>query len=353
MLEIQPLLIIGVMSGTSHDGIDIAACKFWIENNLWKFEIIHAETYAYTPLEVEQLKNTFHCSGIELVEHHHQYGNKIGALVKEFCVNKQIMPDYVASHGHTIFHQPNRGFTFQLGHGANIAAQSGIKTICDFRTTDVAFGGQGAPLVPIGDELLFPEYNYCLNLGGISNISFNKSGTRLAHDIGICNIMLNEIAQELNLSYDKDGIVASGGSIEESLLNELKTAEFKNKIARQSLGYEWYSQNMKPILKKFPASVPNKLFTSCIFIAQQIAAEIKNDKTVLLSGGGVKNKFLVKCIQEHTKAKIIIPNHQIIDFKEALIFSFLGLLRVYEKENALANVTMASKNSIGGAIYLP
>ncbi len=361
-------LFLGIMSGTSLDGIDMAACRFWEENKIWKFEIIDATTYEYSKEEEEVLKNAFHLSGVDLISLHHQYGSLIGKKAKLFCDKSQLKPNYIASHGHTIFHQPNNnfnhfnvqnpnsevnGFTFQLGHGANIAAASGISTICDFRTSDVAYGGQGAPLVPIGDELLFSEYNYCLNLGGISNISFNQNGQRTAFDIGICNIALNELAQQANLKFDKDGLLAKSGIIEESLLKQLVEAATKNHINHQSLGYEWYTAQIIPIITTFQCTIENKLRTFCEFIAWQIALVTKANNNILVTGGGAKNLFLMQCIQQQTQCQIIYPSEQIIEFKEALIFAFLGLLRINEQANSLHQVTGASKDAIGGCVYMP
>jgi anhydro-N-acetylmuramic acid kinase len=346
------MTIIGVMSGTSLDGIDIAACKFWIENKEWKYEILKASTIPYSHNEILSLKNAFYCSGSELIQLHHQFGNEIGLKVKQFCDDQQIKPDYIASHGHTIFHQPQKGYTFQLGHGANIAAMSGISTICDFRTSDVANGGQGAPLVPIGDELLFPKYNYCLNLGGISNISFKENGLRKAFDIGICNMALNELAEQFNLKFDFDGMLAQSGSIDSNLLQLLNQKALKHHTQQQSLGYEWYIEHLKPIIEAYDCSIPNKLCTFCEFIALQIAVHINTNSTLMATGGGAKNKYLVERIRANTNCEIFIPSEQIVDYKEALIFAFLGLLRIQEQINCLKNVTGALKDTIGGCVYL-
>jgi anhydro-N-acetylmuramic acid kinase len=347
------MIIIGLMSGTSLDGLDIAACKFWKENEAWKYEIKCAETIPYTENEIKSLQHAFHLNGADLIALHHQYGDLIGLEVKKFCEIHDIRPNYIASHGHTIFHQPHKGFTFQLGHGANIAARSGIITICDFRTSDVAYGGQGAPLVPVGDELLFAEYDYCLNLGGISNISFQEHGKRKAFDIGVCNMALNELAQRMGMTYDKDGKLAQSGHVNTHLLQQLWAVAGEHHQQKQSLGYEWYTANLKPLFDATEISVIDKLRTCCEFIAGQIAAEVNKQGKVLLTGGGARNKFLLHCIVEKTQANIIVPDSNIIDFKEALIFAFLGLLRVKEQVNCLSSVTRATKNSTGGTIYLP
>jgi anhydro-N-acetylmuramic acid kinase len=347
------MIIIGLMSGTSLDGLDIAACKFWKENEAWKYEIKCAETIPYTENEIKSLQHAFHLNGADLIALHHQYGDLIGLEVKKFCEIHDIRPNYIASHGHTIFHQPHKGFTFQLGHGANIAARSGIITICDFRTSDVAYGGQGAPLVPVGDELLFAEYDYCLNLGGISNISFQEHGKRKAFDIGVCNMALNELAQRMGMTYDKDGKLAQSGHVNTHLLQQLWAVAGEHHQQKQSLGYEWYTANLKPLFDATEISVIDKLRTCCEFIAGQIAAEVNKQGRVLLTGGGARNKFLLHCIVEKTQANIIVPDSNIIDFKEALIFAFLGLLRVKEQVNCLSSVTGATKNSTGGTIYLP
>jgi anhydro-N-acetylmuramic acid kinase len=361
-------IFLGIMSGTSLDGVDMAACRFWEENKTWRFEIVEASTHEYSAAEVKVLKNAIHLSGVDLISLHHQYGSLIGKKAKLFCDKSQLKPNYIASHGHTIFHQPNNninffnaqhaiaevnGFTFQLGHGANIAAASGIKTICDFRTSDVAYGGQGAPLVPIGDELLFSEYNYCLNLGGISNISFNQNGRRTAFDIGICNMALNELAEQANFKFDRDGLLARSGIIDESMLKQLVEAATKNHLNHQSLGYEWYAAHILPIMAAFECKIENKLRTLCEFIAMQITLVTSSKSNILVTGGGAKNIFLMECIKQHTQCQIIYPTEQIIEFKEALIFAFLGLLRVNQQANSLHLVTGASKDAIGGCVYLP
>ncbi len=217
----------------------------------------------------------------------------------------------------------------------------------------MAYGGQGAPLVPIGDELLFSAFDYCLNLGGISNISFNENGIRNAFDIGICNIALNNLSEEINLTYDKDGLIAKSGKTNESLLNHLINAAKINHLNQHSLGIEWYKNFMEPVLRLSEASIPDKLCTVCEFIALQIADTIKKNGKILITGGGAKNKFLIECLREKVKTQIVIPDEQLIDFKEALIFAFLGMLRVNESINALNHVTGASKDTSGGCIYLP
>lgn len=340
------------MSGTSLDGLDLAACKFWKENEMWKFDIVHAQTIEYTAAEIDLLKNAYYLSGADLIALHHQYGSLLGERVKEFCKEYKLKPDYIASHGHTIFHQPQSGFTFQLGHGSNIAAKSGINTICDFRTTDVAYGGQGAPLVPIGDQILFAEYDYCLNLGGISNVSFQENGHRKAFDIGICNMALNELAQYCDLKYDKDGLLAQSGNIEMGLLRDLNESAGLYHINQHSLGFEWYVTHLKPLLSACQCSTPDKLSTFCEFIALQISSHIRKNKNVLVTGGGAKNKFLMERIQANSQSKFVIPDVQLVDYKEALIFAFLGLLRVHKQVNGLKDVTGALKDTSGACIYL-
>jgi anhydro-N-acetylmuramic acid kinase len=353
MTQIENPVILGIMSGTSLDGIDLAACKFSNHHGKYSFEIMHAETIPYTHEDAGNLKNAFNLSGDKLIELHHQYGKLLGQKAKYFAQKYNLTIDYIASHGHTIFHQPNKEFTFQLGHGASIAAHAGISTICDFRTSDVAYGGQGAPLVPIGDQLLFHDFDYCLNLGGISNISYQENNQRCAFDIGICNMALNNLANQINLHFDNEGALAKSGSVDETLLQALLMNANMHHKNHQSLSFEWYQENTLHILEKNNITIANKLRTCCEFIALQIAQITKHNKSILITGGGAKNTFLVQCIQRNTKANIIIPDNSIVDFKEALIFAFLGYLRLMEKENVLTNVTGAKKAATAGAIYLP
>jgi len=294
-------------------------------------------------------------SGIDLMKLHNELGQFIGQSITNFIKKNNIEKtdiDCISSHGHTIYHQPELNLTTQIGNGANISAITKLPVICDFRTTDVALGGQGAPLVPIGDQLLFSEYDICINLGGIANISFSTDSKRIAYDICPVNIVLNKLVQELDVEYDKGGKIAESGKIDTILLKKLNSLTYYQEASPKSLGIEWIKNKIYPILSSSTSTIEDKLCTFIEHIAIQLANNIKGEgKTVLLSGGGTFNTFLVQRIKTNSTQKIIIPSTQIIDYKEALIFALLGVLRIRNEINCLKSVTGASQDNIGGCIY--
>ncbi len=344
----QAYNVIGLMSGTSLDGLDIAHCSFRFENNQWFFEINQAETISYKEEMSAYLSKLIHISGIELIEADRNYGNWLGIQVREFLSKYPLATDFVASHGHTIFHQPEKAFTFQLGHGPSIAAACGLPVISDFRSLDVALGGQGAPLVPIGDKLLFEEYDACLNLGGFANISFESEGKRVAFDICPCNILLNEYAKQLGMPYDENGNIAASGIVKEELLDKLNALSFYQLPGPKSLGQEWVAGHMRPILDKYNLRAQDMLRTLVEHMATQIATYIQGKATVLVTGGGAFNIFLCSRIQAIANTTLTIPNPKLIAFKEALVFAFLGVLHTRHEANALSSVTGSRNNSVGG-----
>ena len=286
--------VIGVMSGTSLDGIDLVYVKINASEK-YNFEILKSETVSYSNEWKSALKEGFHLSCEKLMKLDADYGIYLGKTLLNFINKNRIQKlDFIASHGHTIFHNPEKNYTFQIGNGPQITAITGIKTICDFRVQDVALGGQGAPLVPIGDELLFSEYDYCLNLGGFSNISFNKNRQRIAFDICPVNIVLNHYVAAINLEYDDKGTIASTGKIENDLLNDLNSLPFYADSKPKSLGYEYVAETIFPIIDKYNLSLKDILRTFVEHIAMQISKKIDSDseKTVLITGGGAFNTFL-------------------------------------------------------------
>lgn len=344
--------IIGVMSGTSLDGIDIALCEFSSIGIKYKYQILHAETIPIECSLKEEIESVFKGSAMQLAALNAKLGHVFGRAVADFCSKYNCSPDFVASHGQTIFHKPQDGFTCQLGDGAAMAAECGIPVICDFRSSDVAHGGQGAPLVPIGDELLFSEYDYCLNLGGFANISYKENDKRVAFDICAANMALNLLAQSVGKPFDDEGKMAAAGQLNELLLNELNSLEYYSLPAPKSLGREWFETKLRTLIERnLP---PNDLLrTYTEHIAIQIAKVVIPRKKMLITGGGAFNNFLTERIAFHSAAEIIIPDEITIKFKEALIFAFLGYLRINNIPNCLSSVTGATKNCTGGAVYLP
>ena len=345
--------VVGLMSGTSLDGLDIAFCEFRIEENDITFKIINATTYHYSDKEKQNL-NLMNSSAQDLSLADFRFGRFCGEKVAEFLSIHNLRADFVASHGHTVFHQPENGFTTQIGNGAAISAACGLPVVSDFRSMDVCFGGQGAPLVPVGDLLLFKNYKYCLNLGGIANISIKQAnGGILAFDICPANLVLNKLAEEKGLSFDDGGLIARSGQVNEKLLEELNGFEYYSKISPKSLGKEWVDLVFNPTLNKYEETAENKLATVCEHISIQIAKNVQFNGEMLVTGGGALNLFLIEKIKEKIQidCKVVIPDIELIGFKEALIFAFLGYLRIKNQPNALKSVTGASVSSIGGAIF--
>ncbi len=341
------------MSGTSMDGVDIAFCTLKFDKK-WSYKIEHAETIPYSKKWKDLLQNLENSSAFDYALANTSYGHYLGKLVHSFVKKHRIKPDLISSHGHTIFHQPVIKLTSQIGNGAAIAAECGFPVVCDFRTKDVALNGQGAPLVPIGDKLLFGQYDLCLNLGGFANVSFDKGGKRIAYDICPANIVLNTFAEKLGKRYDAKGSIARGGKIDAQLLKKLNTLPYYKKNHPKSLGKEWVTSTILPIIKGSKLSPTDILRTFTEHIAVQITKAIKNSgQKLFISGGGVYNDFLIERIKFHCgKTKIIIPDKLSIEFKEALIFALLGVLRYRGEVNALNSVTGAIADNTGGAIYL-
>ncbi|AUC85252.1 anhydro-N-acetylmuramic acid kinase [Polaribacter sp. ALD11] len=349
----REVFVIGLMSGTSLDGIDLVYVKFRKDDYAF-FDILHAETVAYSKEWKQLLQNAIHFSSEELLVLDTTYGKHLGGVIDNFIHNYKIEKiDFIASHGHTILHQPEKGITLQIGSGEEIAKITKQKVVCDFRTQDVTLGGQGAPLVPIGDELLFSEYDFCLNLGGFSNVSFHKNGGRVAFDICPVNIVLNFYANKIGLEYDASGKIASEGKINKQLLEALNSLDFYKIAPPKSLGLEWVQQEIFPLIDSLETDISVILTTFVEHIAIQIATVIKNSDSVLITGGGVFNSFLMSRIECYANVKIKQSSDALINYKEALIFAFLGVLKIDNQVNCLKSVTGASKNHSSGVIFLP
>jgi anhydro-N-acetylmuramic acid kinase len=347
--------VIGTMSGTSLDGLDIANCTFEIINESWSFKINSATTIPFPRQLYKQLAKSTQLSGIDLMQLNNEMGNFIGESTLDFIASNHIDSTTIhciASHGHTVFHQTETNLTTQIGNGANISAITKLPVVCDFRSIDVALNGQGAPLVPIGDQNLFSAYDYCINLGGIANVSFAKNTERIAYDICPVNIVMNRFALELGKTYDKNGDFAQSGEINSALLEELNTLDYYKKSPPKSLGIEQVEATVFPILANYEISTADKLCTFVEHISIQISNTIQSsNKRVLLTGGGTFNSYLRERIKANTPNEIIIPSNEIINYKEALIFAFLGVLRIRKETNCLQSVTGATQNNSGGCIY--
>ncbi len=344
---------IGLMSGTSLDGLDIAFCEFWQENEQWKYQFLKTESLSYPQEWQENLSLAQNLLAQDFLLLNNAYGRYIGEQTKLFIKTLSIRPQIIASHGHTVFHQPQNNFTFQLGNPAEIAAQTGITTIANFRSLDIALGGQGAPLVPIGDKLLFSDYDICLNLGGFANISLQSKGKRIAYDVCAVNFVLNYFAHLINQIYDNNGDIGRHGEVNKAILEELNQLAFYKQRFPKSLAREWVEKVIFPVFNAYKISVSDMFRTYYEHIAYVLSTELNlySPKKILITGGGVYNQFLIELLTKKLDADIIIPHEQLIDFKEALIFAFLGVLRLENQNNCLKSVTGASADNSGGVIY--
>jgi len=346
--------VIGVMSGTSLDGVDLAHIQFHIKDSKWSFEILECETISYDFKWISVLKTAVTFGKDQLIELNKNYTQLLASIITDFIKKHKLENlDAVCSHGHTILHQPQNGFTLQIGNLPEIAKLTKQKVVCDFRVQDVQLGGQGAPLVPIGDHILFKEYDYCMNLGGFSNVSFEENNTRIAFDISAVNTVLNFYANQLGLDYDDKGLISQSGNCSTDLLNELNGLDFYKKKHPKSLGFEFVKEIIFPIMERYPIAVEDKLRTYTEHISIQIALALPKKKgSMLTTGGGAYNNFSIERIQLHLpEMNIVIPSKKILEFKEALIFALLGVLKMREEVNALKSVTGAKYDHSSGIIY--
>ncbi len=344
--------VIGAMSGTSLDGVDLVFVRFEYTSS-WVFKIIHAETVEYSEFWHNVLKHLIFYSLEELKSIDEDYTVYLAGIIKNFILKHQIKhPDAICSHGHTALHQPEKELTYQIGNLPVLAKILKETIVCNFRIQDVELGGQGAPLVPIGDALLFSEYDYCLNLGGFANISNDKLGIREAYDICPINIVLNKYAEQLGFKYDDGGKIAASGNTLLDLETKLNSLSFYKEIAPKSLGLEWVNTNILPLIENQKYNEKDVLKTFSDHVANQISNVIKEGSKVLVTGGGAYNDYIISKIQSNKNIDLIIPENDLVEFKEAIIFAFLGVLKLRNEVNCLKSVTGASKNHSSGTVYL-
>ncbi len=358
-MQTQPVKVIGLMSGTSLDGIDLAYVYFTYSGSNWAYSLLHYKSISYPKAWEQKLREAVVASAEELIKLDVDYGRFLGRQLTDFIAEHNLEVDLIASHGHTVFHQPHRGFTRQIGGGQELASATGIKTITNFRAKDIVHGGQGAPLVPIGDQLLFGQYEACVNLGGIANVSFRQQGKRIAFDVGMANMVLNYLANQVGVPFDDSGKLARKGTVCAKLLEKLNKLPYYQLPYPKSTGYEWFTAEVKPLVDASQVSVNDKLAT-CVEheayqLAQVLQTAIPQSGQVLLTGGGAFNTFLVERLTHYLPAAIqlVLPAPEIINFKEAIIFGLMGVLRLQNKPNCLASVTGASKDVSGGVVYWP
>lgn len=343
-----PADIIGVMSGTSLDGVDLAYVRFYDEH--YKFELLKTTTVTFPNDLLMMLQNCRILSNNMLIELHQEWSEFVGNEINKHFIAHDLIPDLIASHGHTVYHEPSKGISLQIGSLPKLSKITQCDVVGDFRMLDVSKGGEGAPLVPIGDQYLFPESNICLNLGGIANVSIKNEGSIAAFDVCPCNLLLNNLASKKGFLYDKGGMIGKSGSIDKILFNQLNEVVYYQNSSKPSLGIEVIEKEFYPILESSEISIEDKIHTVCHHIAYQISSCIPQSETVLVTGGGAYNDFLIDCFKQN-KLIVKIPSDAIVEFKEALIFAFLGLRKLEGKVNVLKQVTGASSDSIAGHLY--
>jgi anhydro-N-acetylmuramic acid kinase len=346
--------VIGVMSGTSLDGVDLAHIQFELKNSKWTFKILETETIPYAISWVNRLKEAVSFSADELKILNSEYTKLLASIISNFIASYKIENlDAICSHGHTILHQPQNKYTLQIGNLPEISSLINQTVVCDFRVQDVQLGGQGAPLVPIGDQILFSDYDYCMNLGGFSNVSFEENNNRIAFDISPVNTVLNYYANQLGFDYDDKGNISRTGKLNPPLLDKLNSLDFYQKKYPKSLGFEFVKETVLPIIESYTISTKDKMNTFTEHIAYQISLALPyKNKSLFVTGGGAYNDFLLERTQFHLPdMNIIIPENKILEFKEALIFAFLGVLKLRDEINVLSSVTGAVKDHSTGNIF--
>ena len=359
---------LGLMSGSSLDGLDIVFAEFHVNGSSWNYEILADDCYPYEAEWKGRLKNATSLNACDYQLLHTDYGHYLGQQVNKFIEANGLdfKVGLIASHGHTTFHLPVKKMTAQLGDGAAIAAETQLPVVSDLRALDVAFGGQGAPIVPIGEKLLLKEYNLFLNIGGIANISFNLPSTYTGFDICPANRVLNMIANEAGKEFDEGGQMAATGAVNQPLLDKLNGLDYYQQPYPKSLANSFGIDTVFPIVKEAGLSKEDEARTFVEHITEQTVLSVKkvfekegnsngNDHKLLVTGGGAFNSFLIQRLSEELKplgVEVVVPDEKLVMYKEALIMGLIGVLRWRQEYNVLSSVTGADRDSIGGAVWI-
>ena len=356
--------IIGLMSGSSLDGLDIVYTELQENAGEWVFTILASECYEYDSEWKEKLKNADGLNALEYQLLHSAYGRYLGEQVNKFIEahSLQYKVAFISSHGHTSFHFPQKKMTAQLGDGAALAAVTGLPVVSDLRSMDIALGGQGAPIVPIGEKYLFLGFTMFLNMGGIANVSFVNDNKHIAFDICPANRVLNNLAAKVGKDYDANGEMASIGNVHQELLNKLNELPYYKQLPPKSLDNSFGAKEVYDLVRSFALTHNDSLRTYVEHIVIQIKNAISNNyklhntnQKVLVTGGGAFNKFLLQRLKEELQSvsiDVVVPEEQIVQYKEALIMAFIGVLRWRQENTVLSSVTGAERDSIGGAVWI-
>jgi anhydro-N-acetylmuramic acid kinase len=356
--------VIGLMSGSSLDGLDIAFVEFDESGGKWSFTILASECYAYNDEWGQRLKDASSLNALDYLLLHSAYGHYLGGQVNKFieAQNLQFKVALIASHGHTVFHFPQQKMTAQLGDGAAIAATTSLPVVSDLRALDIAFGGQAAPIVPIGEKYLFPDFDLFLNIGGIANLSVKKEDAFIAFDVCPANRVLNSLAAKVGKDHDANGEMASIGNVNQNLLDKLNELSYYKQPAPKSLDNSFGANEVYSLIKSFGLTHNDSLRTYVEHIVVQIRESIvanhkpqTTNAKLLVTGGGAFNTFLMERLNTELNIigiKAIVPDRQIVEFKEAIIMALIGVLRWRQEYTTLPSVTGAGRGSIGGALWI-
>ncbi|MGZ8537750.1 MAG: anhydro-N-acetylmuramic acid kinase [Flavisolibacter sp.] len=353
---------IGLMSGSSLDGLDIVFVEFLENSGQWNFDIKAADCYTYSKEWKEKLQNATSLNAADYLLLHAEYGHYLGREINRFIDENDLhyKTGLISSHGHTTFHMPALKMTAQLGDGAAIASETKLPVVSDLRALDLAFGGQGAPIVPIGEKLLFAEYYMFLNLGGIANISFKLPEKYIAFDICPANRVLNLLSAEVGKEYDAGGEMAANGEVHQELLQKLNGLEYYQLTYPKSLDNQFGTKNVFPLVQSFNLSNNDSLRTYVEHIVFQIKTQaskirLQGHQKMLVTGGGALNNFLIKRLRDEfneLNIEVVIPDEKIVQYKEALIMALIGVLRWRQEYTVMSSVTGAERDSIGGAVWI-
>lgn len=357
--------VIGLMSGSSLDGLDVAYVELEENAGNWTYELVASECIPYNDYWLNKLTALHTLSAVDYMLAHTEFGHYCGEKVNEFIlVNKlEFKVQLIVSHGHTVFHLPGKLMTSQIGDGAAIAAETGINVVSDLRAMDVALNGQGAPIVPIGEKLLYKDFDFLLNIGGITNISFKGEDNYIAYDVCPANRVLNLLAREKGLPYDDGGKMAMNGKLIPDIFGALNELEYYSNPYPKSLANSFGTDVIYPLVTR-TGSVEDVLHTYCEHIAFQVKEAVQMIRSnegfhasskMLVTGGGAHNNFLTGRLSHYLNevgVTLEIPSKEIIEFKEAIIMALIGVLRWREENNVLSSVTGASRDSIGGAVWI-
>ncbi len=355
--------VIGLMSGSSLDGLDIAYVQLEEIRGNWQYTLLQAECIPYSRDWEHKLKHADGLHVSDFLKLHTSYGRYIGAQVQAFMRQHDLehKVHFIASHGHTVFHEPANHTTFQVGDGASIAAVTGLPVISDLRAVDVALGGQGAPIVPIGDKLLFGQYEYLLNIGGIANMTVWQQGQPVAFDVCAANQVLNALAASQDRIMDEGGMMAASGGMLYDVFDKLNAVDYYKKPAPKSLSNEQAMASVFPVLLESSNNTYDLLHTATAHIAKQVALAVaayphhKEAAHMLVTGGGAFNDFLVSLLQKELtpyQVEVVVPDANVIKYKEAIVMALIGTLRWREEANVLSSVTGAGRDSINGALWM-